>query len=198
MRDRTYNNAEESRLIEGLKQGDSLAFEAIYRMYFQRLYLYCRQFTKSRQDAQDIVQEVFVKLWQQREVIRHQTTIRGLLFMIARNAIVASFRKNVSSPMLVDYMEYVNSIGLEDVGGVEFKEFEYHLMKAIDELSPSRKNIILLSRFEHLSNKEIAMKLGINEQSVKNSISQSLVYIRKRLKEVFFIIITVFLWNLLK
>lgn len=71
----------EPELIRELKKGSMRAFDAIYSMYFKRLYAYCFQFTKSGEDAEEIVQDVFLRLWNVRESIRQEETLRSLLFL---------------------------------------------------------------------------------------------------------------------
>lgn len=189
-KDKDYRvNHDEAQLIQDLKRGDTHAFETVYHVYFQRLYLYCLQFTKSCQYAEDITQEVFTKLWLNRTQIKQTNSLRGLLFAMVRNDLISAFRRTVSSPILEDYMDYVNTIGKEDPGGIEYQEFEHQIKRAINELPSSRRHIFELSRFGHLSNRQIAEKLGINEQSVKNSISLSLKFIRSRLTDLLLILI---------
>ena len=180
---------DETRLIRSLKHGSTRAFETIYHMYFRRLYNYCYQFTKSHSDAEDIVQEAFTNLWISRDKIKQENSLRGRLFTMVRSRLVNAFRRMVSAPLLEDYMDYVNTLGSNDTDMVEYKEFQQRLMDLISQLPPSKRNILELSRFRQLTNKEIADKLGINEQSVKNSISQSLKFIRSRLTDVWMIIL---------
>ncbi len=185
---------DEMRLIHNLRLGNTRAFESIYHLYFQRLYSYCCQFTKSPHDAEDIVQEVFTKLWLTRDKIKQESSLRSLLFTMVRNNLVDVFRRMVSSPLFEDYMDYVNTLGNQDTDTIDYKEFEEQLRNVINQLPPSRRNILELSRFKNMTNKEIAQKLGINEQSVKNSISQSLKFIRSNLNES--LVMLMFLcWN---
>lgn len=173
---------DERRLIRDLKRGDAMAYAAIYHRYFQPLYTYSRQFTKSAHDAEDLVQDVFAKLWQSRENIRHEDSIKGLLFTVARNNLISTFRRMASAPALEDYMDHVNTLGREDASAIEYKEFVEQLERAIDTLPPAQQRVFRMSRLEYLSNNEIADRLGINEQSVKNSLSQALKQLRAHLK----------------
>lgn len=178
------DSKDESQLIYELKSGSSRAFEVVYKMYFQRLYVYCRQFTKSSHEAEDIVQEVFIKLWLARHKIKQEGSLRSLLFTMVRNNLISSLRRTISSPIFIDYLDYVNKLGSEDSDSIAFKEFEQKILNIIQELSPSNRRILYMSRFEQFTNRQISEKLGINEQSVKNSISQSLKFIRSRLKDL--------------
>ena len=184
-----YNGDSEESLIRRLRQGDVEAFDAVYRLYFQRLYVYSLQFTKSARDAEDIVQEVFAKLWSCRGFIAAESSLRGLLFTIARNFLISAYRRNINAPVYEDYLDYCNSIGREDVSAMEYAEFASKVEKLIDELPPAQSRVVRMSKLEQLSNKEIASRLGIQEQSVKNHLSQGLGYIRSRLRKLLLIII---------
>ncbi|MDR2969850.1 MAG: RNA polymerase sigma-70 factor, partial [Tannerellaceae bacterium] len=74
----------EEYLILELKEGSKDAFDRIYQIYVRRLYAYCFQFTKSHEDSEEIVQDVFVKLWLNRENIKSTNTLSYLLFIMAK------------------------------------------------------------------------------------------------------------------
>lgn len=181
----------ETELIYGLRNGDVKAFTAIYKLYFQRLYVYSLQFTKSEKDAEDIVQEVFVKLWTIRHTITAKHTLRTLLFIIARNFLINAYRQTINSPVFEDYIEYRNSITTHDHSPLEYDEFLNCLEQCLNELPPAQENVVRMSRFQHLSNKEISAHLNINEQSVKNHLSRGLKTIRSRLKELLTLIMLI-------
>lgn len=187
----------EALLIRRLKNGDVDAFASIYKLYFQRLYVYCRQFTKSAYDAEDIVQEVFAKLWGNRDSIIADSTLRGLLFTIARNNLISAYRRNINSPVYEDYLDYCNSIGREDTSAIEYTEFASRVEHIIDRLPPAQARVVRMSKLEHMSNKEIAIRLGINEQSVKNHLSKGLKYVRYHISRMLIVISTVIMsWRL--
>jgi len=175
-------SAGEAGLIRQIKNGNILAFNTLYKLYFRQIYSYSLQFTKSKHDAEDIVQEVFTQLWVYREKITAEDSIKALLFVIARNFLVRSYRKNINSPFFEDYMEYCNNIAYQDVSLTEYDEFVASLNKYISELPDKQRQILMLSKFEGLANKEIAKKIGIGEQTVKNYLSLGLKYLRQRMK----------------
>lgn len=187
----------EAPLIRGLKRGSVDAFTAIYNLYFQRMYVYCLQFTKSRSDAEDIVQEVFAQLWSNRDKITSENSIRSLIYIIARNFLVKAYRQNIKLPVFEDYVAYCNSLGCQDVSSIEYEEFLRFFEQCVEGLPKAWQPVVRLSKIDNLTNKEIAQKLNLNEQSVKNYLSQGLKQIRGKLKPIIFFIV-LFLVNLLR
>ncbi len=184
-------SAGEAGLIRQIKKGNILAFNVLYKLYFNQIYSYSLQFTKSKHDAEDIVQEVFTQLWVNREKITAEDSVKALLFVIARNFLVRSYRKNINSPFFEDYMECCNNIAHHDVSLTEYDEFVASLNKYISELPDKQRQILLLSKFEGLTNKEIAHRIGIGEQTVKNYLSLGLKYLRERIRPLLSAIIAI-------
>jgi RNA polymerase sigma-70 factor (ECF subfamily) len=171
-------------LIRSLKAGSQKAFDEIYQMYAKRLYAYSLRFTKSPEDSEEIVQDVFVKLWTDREKIKQEDSLRSLLFIMIKHDVIDAFRTKVNQPVFEDYVDYINQISVNDTHEhVEYKEFIVKLKKAIASLSPTRQAIITLSRIKQLSNREIAEKLSLSEQTVKNQLSIGLKLLKEKLSE---------------
>jgi RNA polymerase sigma-70 factor (ECF subfamily) len=171
-------NAEEFLILQ-LKKGSFEAFDKIYQMYAKCLYAYCLQFTKSPCDSEEIVQDIFVKLWTSREYIRQETTLRSLLFIIAKHHIINAFRSKINQPVYEEYVNYKETISENDPSlQLEYQDFVRKFEKAIQKLPATQRGIIILSKMEGFSNKEIAEKLALSEQTVKNSLSVGI----KRLK----------------
>ncbi|MDE7437570.1 MAG: sigma-70 family RNA polymerase sigma factor [Muribaculaceae bacterium] len=174
-------NFEENRLIRSLKKGNEQAFSIIFHRYFPTLYQYSVQFLKSEAEAEDVVQESFIRLWQHREKIESEHTVKSLLFVITRNLLLTRFKQNISNPGFVDYLNYCNHLGREDHSPLEYTQFVEKVEDIIDQLPAHQARVVRMSKIKEMSNKEIAEELGINEQSVKNSLSLGLRYIRSRL-----------------
>ena len=96
----------EHLLIAGLKKGSKEAFDEIYRLYAGRLLAYCVQYTKCREDAEEIVQDVFVALWNSRRDIRQEETLRSLLFTISKHRVINAYRSTLNSPVYEDYVDW--------------------------------------------------------------------------------------------
>lgn len=179
------SNLAEIKLICGLKKGSQKAFDAIYDMYAKRLYMYCLQYTKSREDAEEIVQDVFIRLWDNRDNIRQEETLRSLLFIMAKHYLINAYRAHVNSPVYEDYVEYQDMILAEGQGQpLEYEEFVRQLKQLLYKLPTTQRQVIEMSKLKQLSNKEIACELGLSEQTVKNQLSLGLKKLRERLEGI--------------
>lgn len=179
----------ESALIDALRNDSRAAFRELYEMYFRKLFSFCFQYTKSRENAEEITEDVFVWLWQNRNDIKPQETLKHLIFLRTRHFLINFYRATVNSPIYVDYLEYCNSISYNDV----MQKLDYDSMRAkvnevIASLPQTQQNVIMLSKFECLKNKEISIKLGLSEQTVKNQLSVGLHTLRKKLGLPLFIV----------
>ncbi len=177
----TGNQQDEMQLIRGLKRGHEYAFTCIFNLYFQTLYQYSVAFLKSEHDAEDVVQEVFIRLWLNRENITAENSLKSFLFTATRNLLITRFNQRLNAPAFEDYLDYCNSLGREDNSRLEYEEFMTRLDRCISELPHHQQNVVRMSKIEQLGNKEIADRLGINEQSVKNSLSLGLRHVRSRM-----------------
>lgn len=178
-------NLSEQRLIIELKRGSQKAFDDIYAMYSKRLFAYCLQYTKSVEDAEDIVQDVFVKLWINRENIRQEVTLRSLLFIMSKYSLINAYRSRVNSLLYEDYVATYMEAASENYTNsqLEYDDFVHHVKKILKDLPITQRSVVELSRIEQLNNKEIAEKLSLSEQTVKNQLSLGLKILREKLKE---------------
>jgi RNA polymerase sigma-70 factor (ECF subfamily) len=188
------NTNTETLLILQLKEGSSRAFDSIYRMYAKRLYAYCLQFTKSPEDSEEIVQDVFVKLWTNREQIKQEDTLRSLLFIMTKHHVINAFRSRINQPAYEEYVSYRETEAVDDVGQqMEYQDFVARFKKAMQTLPATQKKVIFLSRIKGLSNKEIAEKLALSEQTVKNSLSVGLKDLKAAIGKLHFPYILIFI-----
>ena len=185
----------EQALIRELKKHSRKAFDEIYRLYARRLLAYCKQYTKNMEDAEEIVQDVFVQLWNNRVFIRQEETLRSLLFLMSKHRLIDAYRSHLNAPVYEDYVDYQSSFAIEDTTyHLEYEEFRKELQQALATLPTTQRHVIELSRLRELSNKEIAEKLSLSEQTVKNQLSLGLKALRGKLKHVFPLGILYFLW----
>lgn len=179
------DDSTENKLIHKLKKGSMKAFDTIYNMYVKQLYTYCFQYTKSKEDAEEIVQDVFVRLWINRKNIRQEETLRSLLFIMSKHHLINAYRTHINSLMYEDYVKYQDNIPAESQGcPLEYNEFVKQLKTALHNLSDTQQQVIEMSKLKHLTNREIALELELSEQTVKNQLSLGLKKLREELENI--------------
>lgn len=173
----------EKELIFQLKKGSEKAFDKVYRLYAARLYGYCMQYTKSREDSEEIVQDVFIKLWQNKEKIIQTDTLRSLIFKIAKFQLINKYRSSLNSFSYEVYVDFYNEkkLSIDNAHhAIEYDDFCHILKKALKTLPETQQKVIEYCKLKNYSNKEAADKLQLKDQTVKNQLSIGL----KTLKEI--------------
>lgn len=189
-----YIGDNEAILIQSLKKGSTKAFDRIYKIYSKRLYLYSLQFTKSQEESEEIVHDVFVKLWTNREKIRQEETLRSLLFIMTKNYLINAFRSKVNQPVYEEYINYKDKLAVNDTeDNLLYEEFHKKFVEAMKSLPVTQQKVITLSKIKQLSNKEIAQQLSLSEQTVKNQLSVGLKALIQKLGIVYFIYMLFFI-----
>ncbi|WP_147377251.1 RNA polymerase sigma-70 factor [Mangrovibacterium diazotrophicum] len=166
-----------------LKNGDMQAFDTIYNRYCKRLYYFVIRYVKSDEDAEEIVQEVFIKVWENRERINVFSSFESFLFTIAYNSTISLIRKRVSEKKYLDHLASIQETqnAPEVVNEVQFHELNERVNQLIAELTPRQQEIFRLSREEGLSHDEIAVRLSLSSNTVKNHLVSALKYLRSNL-----------------
>ena len=164
-----------------LKQNSKEAFTALYKKYWRQVYNFSRLYLTNQDTAEEVVQEVFIKVWEGRDFMREDDNFKGLMFIITRNLIFNQHRKNLNE----DFYKMTVLAAMEDSYDIEeeieAKNLSEYIDMLINELPPRRREIFNLSRKGNKSYKEIAELLNISEKTVENQISEALKYLRKNI-----------------
>ncbi len=179
----TMKSYEEKDLLYRVRAGDEDAFRAIYDFYYPKLRAYVLHFVKAPQYTEDIVQDVFIKIWETRESVDPEKFFAGYLFTITKNLVFKFFKNAADNTELVDevVISYIPSDS--DAGlAAEWKELQSQIQMAINTLPPKRKEVFLLSREENLSYEQIANRLGISRNTIKEHIVHAMKSIKEQLK----------------
>lgn len=171
----------ERELITSLKMGDEGAFTTLYKMYWPKVHNFSRLYLTSVSEVEEIVQEVFVKVWEARLFLKEDESFKGLLFIITRNIIFNQFRKSFNENAYKATV--LNSAKTEyDIENeMEASDLKAYIKTLVSELTPRQKEIFELSREQHLSYKEISVRLCISEKTVERHINEALKYLRKNI-----------------
>lgn len=170
---------DEKELLEKLRAGSQLSFEKIYNLYKNELFIFTYKRLGDYQEAQDIIHDMFLNLWKNRESLFITSSLRAYLYQAARNALVNRYLKNEKVQAFVK--DFANYLEKQDEGA-DFRVRHNMLQKEIDveitHLPERMQQVFIMSRSEGLSHKEIARELKISEQSVRSHIKNALRRLR--------------------
>ena len=175
-----YRLLSDELLIAHLKKGDKDAFAEIYARYAAKLAAFASSKLYSLEDAKDILHDMFVKLWEQRADMAVTSNLQSYLFTIIRRRIIDKIRKNITREAYASAIQSI-AIGYDNESVFETRELRQHIDRSLNQVPPRVKEIYILSRNEGLNNREIADKLNLSEQTVKNQLSAALRHLRKSL-----------------
>jgi RNA polymerase sigma-70 factor (ECF subfamily) len=177
----------EKILVSLMKAGNSFAFEKLYNVYGKKLYNFAFNIIKNKEDAEGIVQNVFMKIWETRSEINTEQSFSGYIFRIARNMLINQLKKALTEKVYLNYLlTFPEETGFPVEQEINFLELNMEIERLVNSLPEKRREIFLLSRNEGLTYKEIAEKLNISVNTVNTQISKSLEHIRDHLASKFY------------
>lgn len=178
-----------SDIVPLLQKGDRKAFETIYRLYSNNLYIIANSYISDRYIAEDLVQEVFVRLWDNREKLSIRSNINGYLFMMVKNKCLDHLRKPRHTVSIEEGENLsvggINFFALQDEGASKMieTELEQSIYEAIDLLPDACKAVFLKTRMEGMKYREAAHELNISVKTVESHMTKALKHMRVYLKE---------------
>jgi len=184
--------ANEKALLLQVAEGDRLAFKRLYDHYWNDLYTLALSFLKSPDWAEDLVQELFLRVWVKRETLPAIDQFKSYIFIMLRNEIISALRhKSRTIKLHEKYRQQIpGSFLLKDQDGsvgpdgyVNLKELEQLIRQAIAQLPPPQGLLIELTREQGLSHEEIAGRLGMAKKTVSNTLTKALNNIRLYLRQ---------------
>lgn len=173
----------EKELAEEVRDDKAGAFDELYHTYALRLYHFALSILKSADDAEEVVQNTFFKIWEQRKSIQSSQSIKNYIFTIAYHIIIDLVRLRLKERKYREVILEKAIINYDIEESIEIADLLDRIDTIVKELPPRKLEIYQLSRINHLSHNEIADKLGISIKTVENGITFSMNFIRKRLKE---------------
>ena len=174
----------EHQLIKSLIKGDSLAFDELYKQYYNKVYSFSFRYLQNKQDAEGVVQEVFIKVWNNRKHLNEIKNLNAWVFTITFNQIKKIFRnlaieKRNMEKVAISAVFDDNSV----ISEVEFNDLMAKAEDIIERLPSRQKTAFNLSFKEGLTSKEISGQLGIHKRTVENHLSSARDFLKKVFKE---------------
>jgi RNA polymerase sigma-70 factor (family 1) len=169
----------EKELLDGLKQNDVSAFNTIYLHYSKPLYIYLLHKLKDPELCNDVLQDIFVAVWEKRDELIIAISIKAYLYQAARFKIIDIYRRDVKyQKYLAELAGYIILDPSAITDRIDNRKKLEEIEIAVNNLPEKMKEIFILSRFEHQSNRDIASKKNLSQQTVKNQISKALRILR--------------------
>jgi RNA polymerase sigma-70 factor (ECF subfamily) len=179
--DDVRTDAAERAWVDRIRAGDMDAFEALYRTYWQRLYTFAFRYVGSKEEAEDVAQDVFYRIWRGRERWVPAGAVRGYLYLSVRNAARDRLaRAAVAQRWRLRQVETTTEIQ-PDVAAAELTASVEH---ALADLPPKRSAVCKLRLIDGLSYAQIADRLGISEKTVETQLARGLKFLRDRIRQV--------------
>lgn len=172
------SNTTDERLIEAIRRNDYVSYNKLFERYYGRLCQYVYSLLMDKSDTEDIVQELFLNIWKNRERIEIKENVGGYLYKMAKHLALNHLRSKVYFNNL---SETQDQLSYED-DWVESEEFRIALYSCIDHLPGRCKEVLLLHRIKGLKQKEISEKLDVSIKTIKNQIWISLQKLRRCLE----------------
>lgn len=183
----------DAEYVKALRKGDLNAFNQLFEKYNKKLYYFAKGYLRSPEDSEELVQEVFLKIWETRENLKDQLSFNAFLFTITYNAVLKHFRKAGRERKHLEQALLYSDKSSEDTSSfIEYSELLDITNEAIEKIPEKRREIFKLSRQTGLSNGEIAEQLQISKKTVENQIYQSLKFLREQLKDESLVMILFF------
>lgn len=187
----------EKVLLGQVARSDENAFKSLFEAYKVPVFRHIVCIIKNREAAEEMVIDVFLKIWGQREMLQSIENFDAFLFRVAFNKSVDFLRRAANDPRLknIIWQDIQLAGDLPSDSPVLMKEFESRINEAIDQLSPQRRLVFRLSRESNFSHSDIAQKLQLSKFTVSNHISESLRFIRAYLANFLpLLVLLLFYW----
>ncbi|MBX3256431.1 MAG: RNA polymerase sigma-70 factor [Chitinophagaceae bacterium] len=173
----------EKEILRQVASGDEAAFVNLFNAWKDKLYFYILRITGSRENTDDIVQEVFVKLWLKREILNDVDHFSAYLYRMAHNYAISGIRRMAQETVIFSELyRHKNEVDLPADEHLLHKQLQEKLKGAINALPQQQKLVYILGREQGLKQEDIARRLNISISTVKNHMTQALRTLREELR----------------
>lgn len=161
----------------------SLVFEELFKLNFNNLLRYAASMLEDVSAAEEVVQQVFCKMWEKNVVLTEIQSVNAYLYRSVHNACLNYLKRNQVRRAHHSGIRYAAQEGVQDTDRAALKELQDKIAGSINALPEQCRTIFQMSRFEHLKYREIADKLGISEKTVENQVGKALKTLKDKLKD---------------
>ncbi len=174
----------EKNMLQEISNGDTKAFEDLFKAFFPELTFYALRFVEDMDTAEEIVQDIFFNLWENRKKFNINTSVKSYLYTTVKNTCLNLIKhKKVQNKYREYFSRKLQMDELDEDNWGKGDNLQAKIKIAIEKLPPQRRRIFNMSRFEEMTYKEIAKELEISTKTVENQIGSALKFLRKELKD---------------
>ncbi len=179
-----YDKLTDQELACKIKQGEKKAFHELYCRYAPRVYKFAMSYLKNKGDSDEIVQNTFLKIWEKKERLNDKQNIKSFIFKVGVNIIYDFIRKKNIEKAYSDYLRLNFTLDENYTWhSVVYEEMQQNLQCLLSQMPEQQRKVFYLSKFEGLTNEEIARKLDLSKRTVENHLYRSITFLKKRILE---------------
>lgn len=178
-----YKDINDQDLAQRIKKDEKDAYEELFKRYAPRIFSFSILYLKNKDDAEELVQNVFLKIWEKRQILDATQNIKAFIFKIAVNTIYDFIRRKNIERAFEDYAKLNYTVNENYTWhSVIFEEMQRNLNNLVAQLPEQQQKIFRLSKLEGLANEEIAETLNLSKRTVENHLYRALSFLKKQLK----------------
>jgi RNA polymerase sigma-70 factor (ECF subfamily) len=189
------SSIEESQWPDALRAGSGVVFEQLYNRYWTKLFSVAYNYTRSRETAQEIVQEVFVGVWQHRTTLKIESSLKAYLLGAVRYKVYDYYDKRAVRERHAQYLEQRADKASFTDEQVYFNELQAVLAQEIEALPETTRRVFVLSRFDDFSVPQIARELQMSGKAVEYHLTKALKHLRFRLTKLLMLVLWLLIGN---
>jgi len=173
---------QDKQVVEQIKEGSKEAFHLLFDEFGPKIHAFALSYLKNESDAEELLQDVFLKLWEVRESLDSSKNLKSFLFKICINLIYDFIRRKNIEQAYLDYSGRNNpSIGNNTWHEVIYNDMFSNLQQLIATMPEQRQRIFRLSKEDGLSNEEIAQKLNLSRRTVENQLYRAVSFLKDKI-----------------
>jgi RNA polymerase sigma-70 factor (ECF subfamily) len=178
-----FENISDAELARKINAGEKNAYQELFERYASRIFQFSLSYLKSQADAEELVQDVFLKIWEKREILDQSKNIKSFIFKVAVNTIYDFIRhKNIENAYNDFARANFETSSNNTWHTVIFDEMQENLQKLVAQLPEQQQKIFHLSKEEGLTSEEIAIKLNLSKRTVENHLYRAVSFLKENFK----------------
>lgn len=181
---KSYRTISDAELSLKIRNSEKAAFQELFERYAPRIYQFSISYLKSSPDAEELVQDVFLKIWEKREILDQSKNVKAYIFKIAVNSVYDFIRRKNIEAVFADFARANFDRTTDHTWhSVIFEEMTTKLTRLKARLPEQQRNIFHLSKEEGLTNDEIAEKLNLSKRTVENHLYRAVSFLKEHFKD---------------